>query len=52
MDDEAALLGAVTPQEIRGEAQACLSGNPVLSLVGDEPALSAAIQRFKEQAPR
>ena len=51
VDDEAAALSAVTALEIRGEVQACLSGKPVLSLLGDETALRAAIKRFRERTP-
>ena len=48
-DDEAA-LGAVAVKEISADLSACLSGNPVLELVGDEAVLAAAVKRFKEKA--
>jgi len=42
--DAAADLVAVSPEDVRSGFQACLQGNPVLSLVGDERAVHAAVQ--------
>ena len=51
VDDEAAAPGAVDAKEISAEVRACLSGNPVLALVGEEAVISAAVKRFKERGP-
>lgn len=36
-------LAAVTPDDVRAEASACLAGAPVLSLVGDEAAIRLVV---------
>ena len=41
---QAAELGAVTAEDVRAEFQACLSGKPTLSIVGDENGVQAAVQ--------
>jgi zinc protease len=42
--DAAADFVAVSPEDVRSGFQFCLQGNPVLSLVGEEKAVRAAVQ--------
>jgi len=36
-------LAAVTPDDLRADASACLAGSPVLSLVGDEASVRPVV---------
>ncbi|HRI68258.1 MAG TPA: hypothetical protein PK156_28710 [Polyangium sp.] len=51
MDDKARDLAAVTPEQIREDLVACMTGRPTLSIVGDEPMAKTAFDEGWVHAP-
>lgn len=44
LDEGALYFADVTPDQVRADMKACMSGRPTLSIVGDEPSIRAAFK--------
>lgn len=52
IDNIAAHIADITPEQLQEDFQACLAGRPVLSLIGDEPSVRTAFNEAWAAPPR